>query len=292
MPIDLTSKGMLVSLSISVFSGEKKDASITEEIAAKHNVRAYETGKFTKQIISRHSLEPIRKVAGVARETHYRLTLPWSDMGGRLLSTTAFPHYTTQMRSLNNQFFDEIRRFVAAYPDLIEEARIRLNGMFDADDYPPVESLMKRFEFVTNVIPVPDVSHWVLDLVNDEMAEVTANAENYISQNINAALKDPYRRVAEVTSKMAERLRAYEEVNPETGKPSGLFRDSLVTNVLELVDILPGLNITEDPTLTEISKDLQQLCRFDPKSLRAEPEFRKLTVTAADAILAKVQGLF
>ena len=292
MSIDLTSKGMLVSLSISVFSGEKKDASITEEIAAKHNVRAYETGKFTKQIISRHSLEPIRKVAGAARERYYTLTLPWSDVGGRLLSTTGFLDYSNEMRSLKNQFFDEIRRFVTAYPDLIEEARKRLNGMFDADDYPPVESLMKRFEFTSIASPLPNTSNWVLDLANEEMEVLRTEAEARVNSNVDIAVKDTYRRVAEVTSRMAERLRAYDDINPETQKPSGLFRDSLVTNVLELVDILPGLNITEDPTLTEISKDLQQLCRFDPKSLRAEPTFRKMTVTAADAILAKVQGLF
>jgi hypothetical protein len=87
---------------------------------------------------------------------------------------------------------------------------------------------------------------------------------------------------------MADRLRKY--VVTENGVQNA-FRDSLVGNVRELVDLLPALNITGDPVLTDITKRMREsLTVYDGDTLRASAAARIETAKAADDILATVSA--
>ena len=65
---------------------------------------------------------------------------------------------------------------------------------------------------------------------------------------LNDAQRDLYRRLGEAVERVGERLR-----EDENGKPL-VFRDSLIENIRELVDVVPRLNIFADD-------DLAMLCR-------------------------------
>ncbi len=54
------------------------------------------------------------------------------------------------------------------------------------------------------------------------------------------------------------------------------FKNSLVNNIADLVDILPEMNLTNDPKLAEIAEKIKQdICVFDPEELRNDEQTRK-----------------
>lgn len=287
MSLELTNKVTLVDLSISVFGGVKVDRKITREVVENHNATAGDSGRFAKQTISKHSLAAVHNAAATARTLHAELTLPYADSGARLLSVTGYFTYLEQMKLARDNFHTEVDRFIDVYPRLIEEARVRLNGMFDPQDYPPKDALGDRFAFDMSMMPLPATQNWFLDLAEEEMITIREEADKRISSNIEGAVKDVYRRVAEVTQKMVERLGAFRPANGDN-KAEGVFRDSLVENVRELTDIMPTLNITGDLALDHLTQTMRQaLCSHDASALREDERVRADVAAAAQAVFDK-----
>lgn len=293
MPLDelahtsILSHAMLATLSISVFSGQRIDRKATNEVAENHGTVASDTGRFSKNIISKHSLEPIQKLAGVARTTHYEHTLPWSDIGPRLLSAKGFRTYAARMAELREKFEKEVDDFIRVYPTLIEQARTRLNTLFDEADYPTVSGMRARFEFAYHFSPLPDAGNWFIDGIGDEMRELRSSVNDHVDQRVREAVRDVWSRVADHTKHIHDRLTNY-SVNPETGKVEGsVFRDSLIGNLKDLVELLPSLNVTNDPELDTIVADLRGITRYSAAALRADKDFRVDAAKRAKAVFDK-----
>jgi hypothetical protein len=65
----------------------------------------------------------------------------------------------------------------------------------------------------------------------------------------------------------------------------------LVENVRALVNILPGLNITQDSRLLAIADRMQQeLCRFNADDLRDKQHLRSQVAMEAESILSDVSS--
>jgi hypothetical protein len=69
------------------------------------------------------------------------------------------------------------------------------------------------------------------------------------------------------------------------------FRASILSNIQEVVAMLPDLNVTDDPHLTKMSKDITAMLKgLDPEMLRGDPLQRKKVAKNADDILRKMKG--
>ena len=65
----------------------------------------------------------------------------------------------------------------------------------------------------------------------------------------------------------------------------GIFRDTLVTNIVELCQILPALNLTGDAQLEKLRQQAEQLVKgLDPQDLREVPAVRRATAKKAREI--------
>ena len=62
------------------------------------------------------------------------------------------------------------------------------------------------------------------------------------------------------------------------------FRDSVVTNLVKLVDVLPKLNVTGDPELERLAAQVRASLLVDPQELRKSESVRSETAKAATAI--------
>ena len=75
----------------------------------------------------------------------------------------------------------------------------------------------------------------------------------------------------------------------EGEKARGVFRDSLVTNVIEIAERLPNLNLCQDPRLAEIAAAMgDKLTYYSAEELRNDDNAREATKKAAEAILAAI----
>ena len=70
--------------------------------------------------------------------------------------------------------------------------------------------------------------------------------------------------------------------------PKTIIHDSLIDTAHELVQLLPGLNITDDPALAGVTHDITNNLLVDVWKLRKSATMRKALAKAAEDILQKL----
>jgi hypothetical protein len=122
------------------------------------------------------------------------------------------------------------------------------------------------------------------------VAQIRAEIEARNAELVVNANRDLWQRVQAVTSRLVERLSAF-EVDPVAGTRAHPFRDSLIENVRALLEIMPRLNITGDARIEQVRQDLaERVARHEPEMLREDQALRAEVVDAASGILARMEG--
>jgi hypothetical protein len=283
--IGLASRAMLVVPSIRQWSGRKLDREVTDAAAVEFQADS-DAGRFNKLLIGREHIAAIARIAGKARNETYYQTAPWLDDGARVLPAMGYERFRATMLGLQGEFNRAVCEFVRAYPRLIDESRARLGGMFKESDYPPADQIASRYGFSIRYLPIPTSGDFRLDVPGaDSIRAEIATAESEIAA---AASRDAARRLLESVQHMAEKLAAYQPGGND-GRAQNVFRDSLVENVRDLVEILPGLNLADSPVVTGLRELVaKHLCGNDAKTLREDSAVREKTARAASAIVAKM----
>ncbi len=276
---DLGNRAMLVKLSISQWTARRGDKRATATV--ENHYGATDAGRFNKTLIAQEAIKAVEKTANTARTWHYDQTLPWSDEGYRLLPAANFADYSSKMRELRAQFEAAADDFCANYPALVDDARVRLNGLFSAGDYP--RNVRDRFGLETQISPIPMAGDFRVSLRDDETAEIQREIEARTVQATAAAHNDLYRRLADCVGHMADKL----------GDSKAIFRDSLIDNLRELCELLPRLDLQGDPILAQIRKSAEEkMLRYGAETLREDAAARAETATDASAILRAMEGFY
>lgn len=273
MKHSIASYAMLAALNISQWTARRYDKSVSTEIEKQH--QAVNAGRFNKLLVDKSALEPIEKVAGAARQYHYHVTLPWGENGERLLSAKLFQDFSKAMNGYREEFEARVREFVASYPQLREASRKRLGTMYQPKDYP--EDIQRRFEFAISFSPVPSADDFRVNLSESHVDSIKREIVRRTEERQAAALKDVWTRVREVVSKIQE----------QTGTEDRRIYDSSIENARSLIDILPALNLNQDPELDAIAVEMKTLL-VPVDRLRQDKGLRANTAKAAEDILARL----
>lgn len=252
----LNHKAMLMTLSISQWTARKHDKLASSEIEKSHGAK--NAGRFNKLLVDAEALKPIASAASALRDYHNTNTLPWTDDGRRLLPSKLFMTYTQDMRRLKDTFDVRVRAFVNEYPGLVHTARQRLGTLYDPRDYPDVSKIALKFSVNIDPEPVPSANDFRVDVGETEVARVRQEIEHAVRSRQEKAVHDLFGRIREVVGAMHDRL----------SDPKAVFRDSLVDNVKNLHGLIPALNLTDDPLLIQLHKEMEPLTSASPRTLR------------------------
>lgn len=274
-------KAMLVDLSISVYTARKFDKKVTREVADQHHTTD-KAGRYNKNLlpIDAPSYKAVMQASGAARTKHYALTLPWSDEGSRILPSQAYMKYTTALRACHGEFNAAVANFQADYPQLRDNALAVLNGLANLDDYPSEQELAKCFKFRTQFLPFPDAEDFRVTGTAIDTDAIKAQIEADTKTAISGAMNELYRRLFTVVNHMATKL----------ADSDSIFRDSLVNNIVELCELLPSLNLTNDPVLNTIRETIEESLIVSPDVLRNSKVVRNDIRAKAEAIAANLNG--
>lgn len=268
--------GTLAILRAPIFPNSRQDKKITDDVSKQRKL-GKNAGKWIKFKLPDQALEPIRKVASAARTWNYDITLPWED-GSRLCTPEILPRHTEEFGQHKAEFEQAVDSFMEQYPMWILHAKIMHRGTFNPDDYPKAEEMRKEFSLTMHHDPVPQVSHFVESVVGSRVNVLRQQLEQRNEQRIKAGIDDVWQRLVGPVAKMAEAL-----VSPEQ-----IFRDSLVDNVRDIVNLVPALNLTNNAALAAACKEIKdKLFTVIAEDLREKPLVRKATAQAAAALVAK-----
>jgi hypothetical protein len=277
---------MLCSFSISQWSASKHDRQASEEIAAHHGAQP-DVGRYNKMLIPKETLAEVRKIAGEARREHYFMTLPWDDNGYRVLPAAVYMEHTEKLRDYSRQFMTAVELFAAQFDQLVTESRSRLGGLFRAEDYPTSKEIREKFAMETKVMPLPDANDFRVSLGDEEKDRIKRQITASVQASLTVASQELWQRMYEAVSHMAERLSAYKATDQGVEHP---FRDSIVTNLVKLVDVMPRLNITGDPELERLTSQVRTSLLVDPADLRKSENVRTETAQKAARIAQQMQS--
>lgn len=284
---NLSERAMLASLHISSWSGMQVDREVTDAVNADFKAQA-KAGRYNKRLVASEFLEGITLAHSRARSAHKLLTLPWEDNGKRVLATVGYINYTTIMKECRLKAEAAVREFLTDPTPYINEAKVRLGDMFNADDYPDSDALKDKFGFDVEIAPMPEATDFRAKVSDESMKAIIKDIERRSDERLETAMKDVFVRIHDVVQRMSERLREYTPAKDDQ-KRQGIIRDSVVYNINELADLLPTLNITGDKRIDELAKQLKdELVEHSPEILRANTKVRQDTISKADKILKKV----
>ncbi len=288
--MDLTRDAMLVGLRISAWSGRLYDREASDHVAVHHDA-SMNVGRYNKRLLPKAALAALNATMSEARTRHYANSLPWDDKSSRLLTVANYEHYTEIMDGLREHLVRQRARFIEDYDDYVEQARLDLGKLFRIGEYPSKEDLREKFSIRYRITPVPDADHFIARLASDDTDRVKRDIERHIEEQLHDAVGDLYRRLAEAVERVSERL-----CEDGDGKPL-VFRDTMISNIRDLVDVVPRLNIFGDQRLAGLCEQVKErIAGVEPDSLRPsrtfDPAARDRVKRDADALMEQFAGYF
>jgi hypothetical protein len=165
---------------------------------------------------------------------------------------------------------EAVERFVAAYPVLVERARMRLGPLFDPTDYPPVEALPRLFEV--------SVQYLTFDMPG-VLAHCSERARRRAFQEGQAKLAEAVEEMrahlrsafAELVGHLKDRLTP----DPVTGRAK-VLREATVNRLLEFLDTFAARNtVAGDGELAALVEQTRALVSgLDVPLLRSDAALR------------------
>ena len=274
----LSDRAILVQLSISTWSANKLDKEISAETTAMKGAISNSVRTHKSLLPMCDLLDDIKKKAGLIRQQFYENTLPWSVKGVQILPTANYLTFMTDFRKERSEYETLVNRFVPEYPQLVQDAQRFLGSAYKASDYPEAHEIADKFKMDMQVMPVP-TNDFRVDIADEELARIHDEVEARVKQAAQGAMMDVWQRLYDKVKHLAEKL----------NDPKAIFRDSTVNHLVELCELLPRLNVMDDPNLEAMRQEVEaKLAGYNPDTLRADVKVRQTVATEANDIAAKM----
>jgi hypothetical protein len=281
--MSISASAVLVELNISVWPASKIDREVTSQVNA--NASAHKDASQTKKnLFAGTSLRAdIEKFAARVRLYNNQHTLPWADKGERMLPTKLFMDYKQTMNGYERTFEMLCDNFFDEYETLVRDAQVNLGALYKAEDYPPLEEVRKKFSFRRSVKPLPEAGDFRLDIPAHDLEEMKNNYEQQYSDRLAEAMRTPWERLHEVLLSMSKKLE-------DSGDAKKRYHDSLISNPLELCELLTKLNVTNDPKLEDARRQVElAMLGTNIDEVKEDATVREDLKSKVDAILGKFE---
>ena len=278
----ITERAMLAAVHISIWTAVKHDRKVSRDVADQHGAHQ-SAGRYNKQLLrGADKLDELRTLAGQVRQYFYKITLPWSDEGFRLLPSNLYFDLMARMREFEAAFEQGVESFLDVYPQYIEQVRPELNGLFREQDYPAADKLRKKFGVRLEILPIPSGADFRVQMSEEEQARVCREIDANVRQSLSRGTEDLWKRLREVVAHMVDRL----------NEPESRYHTTLVTNVFDLVEILPRLNVNGDAELNRFADQIREkLCNYSAQDLKKHELIRAATASDAAEIVAEMDSV-
>jgi len=251
--MSISERAVLVQLNISSWGTERLDKSQSERINVLNNADS-KAGKVHKDLMCGTTLaKDIDLHVGRARLWNNQNTMPWQDRGARLLPTSLFLSYKSEMNSKQNKFETMVNRFIPNYAAAKQTAMNYLGSMYREEDYPDVDDIASKYKWTLSVDPIPSSGHFCLDIPAEDLENVRKSCDDIVEQKVAEAMRKPWEDLHTMLTGMSGKLQKVDELN---GTPKR-FHETFVTNALDLCKLLNHMNITNDPQLDKARHQLE-----------------------------------
>lgn len=294
----IASAGMAMSVRFSIFSGKKKDSSVSGEVAQSKGAEASSGDYYANLFGDSARLNAIIKYKSVITKYTKSHSQPWGDDAVRLLPTARFFDVRKGLGSHEAKFDLLVTDFIDHLDDEISKQAFKRGSMFNINDYPTAKEARERFGMRVCFSPIPLSGDWRVDIGEEGKAELATHYEETMKLQIDAIIQDAWDKLKSSIERMTRQLAplSEEELNAEAedGKRKQKVRkiyDSLLEIPLEQCALLSELNINHNPKLEEVRVALENaLVNITTEDLRKSEGTKAKVLSDVEAILAKMNG--
>jgi hypothetical protein len=279
--MSLSQKCMLVDLHLSRWSGYKTDQKASKQLIVDASAQAG-SAVVSKRIVPKEAFADIVTACNALRAHMVTHTLPWSDNGQRIMTRNIFELFMTRYGELERSFNAAVKEFVEIkYPQARDQASFRLGTLFRDEDYPTADQLREKFQVALDIDGITEPNDFRVNLPEAELNKLKTSMEESINRRLGSAMQDVWLRIAELLEHYIEKL----------SDPEAIFRDSTVNNLVDLMNILPGLNLVNSSDLRTMRQQIMEtIGSYQPDDLRKDANLRAAAAQEAKNILAKVRS--
>jgi hypothetical protein len=282
--MSISSSAVLAKLTINVWTANKLDKKATDAVITTNGATEKAAQVHKNLMAGTHLRKDIADYAAECRNWHYGWTLGWEDRGSRLLPTSLFLDYKTQLNVRRATFYDMANKFCDNYDGHVQIARNYLGALFNPDDYPTADEVRNKFAFQLVFNPVPESGHFLLDIPAQELEETKRSCEQEIESRLNTAMRGAWDKLHTMLVGMSDKLTESDEDTKRR------WHDSFVTNAREMCRMLSHLNITKDPELEKARRALEQvMVGADIEVIKESEAVRQNMKSKVDSILKQFE---
>jgi len=285
----LASSGVLVSVTVNLWSATKLDQGISDEVSTSKNAVSA-AGRYTKNLLANN---PKHKNLMNYRQTvanwMKRMTYDWNG-DQRYLPSPDVPKFMAEYRQHEVAFASLFKSFDESYEDIISDMAFKAAGlgdMFNRNDYPTREKMQKKYgiNLFVNDVPMNDYRVLVAKDMADELFDVYASQTQRIVEGI---VNDQFKRMKDVM----ESLSFCCDVDVSVGADGEQkirkrkIYDTTVDKARDMVRLYKEFNLTDNAELSESIAMLENTLRdVSAEILRESDLVRSEVKEGVDEIL-------
>lgn len=277
-------KALLVSVTVETPGQTKEDKEITREVHDKHHA-SDDAGRYTKNLWPEPVLKPWKTASGrvasyLRRPPPVGVTVPFAA-GLYIMPSAIYFSASAQAGAYIRAAMSVADSIASKFDDWIEQAKASRNGMFNPRDYPKSkEEFRNQFGIDMRYFPIPSGSHFMLDMIDEEVQSMAAATD----QKVEAALKEGQRAL------LRQMIPPLQHMAQTLKDEKAKFKNSLVNNIGEMVELVPKYNLLGDPMLQKFADEMRDTLLVNPDSLRENRAFRSDVQKRADELCKKLQA--
>jgi hypothetical protein len=279
--MSITTECMVLTLNIGKWTAQRLDKAASHKVTAEARAEAG-AARVNKHLLPDAALAEISQAASAVRQHFYARTLPWTDAGARLTQRSGLLKFLEEHESLVAVHDKAADRFAfEIYPAERERAQFRMGTLFNAGDYPSPAEVRRRFYVSLEMEPVNALGDFRVKVSENLDPRVVERLEKTVEARLQRAMAPTWKRLADALSNYVER----------TTSNSGI-RVELVENLRELVQVIPVLNVVDDPNLERLRQMIEaKLIGHDAAELRTNDATRQKAAEEARAIMEHMAGI-
>lgn len=278
--MSILTEALVVNITLGIWQGYRLDKEASRAVTLEASAEL-DAARVNKHLLPKEALKPIVSASSAIRTHFYANTLPWKDNGDRLLTRKLYMPFVEEHGRLVEAFNEAVDTFLRDdYPAAISRAEFRMGDLFDINDYPSADVLRHRFYANLDIDSVTSANDFRVVMSDSEVERIRGGMEEAMQQRIGRAMLDLWGRLAETLGHFARKMASDE-----------IFRDTTLTNLKEIVELLPALNVFKNPELEEIRADVEAMIYgVEPKDLRKNPAIRTEVADEAQKIIGRMNG--
>ena len=282
----IASSASLVDMSISQWAARKKDKRASAEVAYANNA---ETGiaNVTKDLLADSpELKAIKDMTSAIRVFHQDMTFPWGMHN--LLPTSRYFDYHKRITEMFQKWDGLVSEFLASYEWQLAHTHAladKMGDLFNPDEYPTVDEVRSKFSYRLGYYPVPQ-NDWRVEMNQAGLTQMQGQFSDYVENNVKGMFTRVYEQLLKPLQTMSERLDYTDNEDKQ------IFRNTLVSNLINMVDTLEQVNVTNDAELAETRMQLvEALDGVTADGLRDDAYLRRETKRKVDDIINNLPSL-